>query len=91
MNFLYDVSEIKPVHGSAREAYYIDGLVQDWSNSTANALELLGSVLLMRSDAVVSLLTNGSAAFIRKLHCQWLIGLRQRQITVVIQGPAVLH
>ena len=41
----------------------------------------------LRSDAVTSFLTNGSAAFIWKLHCHWLRGLRQRQIAIVIQGP----
>ena len=43
-------------------------------------------ILLLRSDAVASLLTNGNAAFKWKLHCHWLIGWWQRQIAVVRQG-----
>ena len=42
-------------------------------------------VLLTRSDAVASRLTHGSAAFIWKLCCHWLIALRPRQIAVVTQ------
>ena len=38
------------------------------------------------TDLVASQLANGSAAFIWKLHCHWLRGLRQCQI-VVIQTP----
>ena len=36
----------------------------------------MGPGLLLRSDDIASRLTNGSAAFIWKLHCQWLKGLR---------------
>ena len=41
----------------------------------------------MQSDAVASRLANGSAAFIWKLHCHWLRGLRQCQIVEVRQTP----
>ena len=50
-----------------------------------------GSRLLLRSDAVTSRLANGSAAFISKLHCYWLRGLRQSQIKVVIGTLAGWH
>ena len=40
-------------------------------------------LLLLRSDTVASLLANGSAAFIWKLHCHWLRGLPERHITVL--------
>ena len=40
-------------------------------------------VLLPRSDAVASRLASGSAAFIWKLHCHWLRGLRWHQIAIV--------
>ena len=43
-----------------------------------------GHVSRLQSDAVASRLANGSAAFIWKLGCHWLRGLRQRQIAVVI-------
>ena len=40
-------------------------------------------LLLLRSDTVASLLANGSAAFIWKLHCHWLRDLPERHITVL--------
>ena len=46
-----------------------------------------GSVLLLLSDAVASLLPNSNTAFKWKLHCHWLPGLHQRQIVVVIRSP----
>ena len=52
-----------------------------WQNG-----QYMGSVSLLRSDAVANRLTNDSAAFKWKLHCHRLIGLRQRQIAVVIWG-----
>ena len=45
-----------------------------------------GPVLLLRSDAVASLWTNGSVALKWKLHCHWPVGLRRHQIAIVIQG-----
>ena len=52
-----------------------------------HAITCQGSVSLQRRDNVTSLLANGSAAFIWKLHCHWLKGLWQRHVAVVIQGP----
>ena len=46
----------------------------------------LGPVLLLRHDAVVIILGNGSAAFLWKLHCHWLKCLRLCQIAAVRQG-----
>ena len=45
-----------------------------------------GPVLLLWSDAVVSWLATGSAAFIWKLRCHWLRDLRQCQIALVRQA-----
>ena len=44
-------------------------------------------VLLLRSDTLANQLANGSAAFIWKLCCCWLKGLRQRQSAGVILAP----
>ena len=46
-------------------------------------------VLLPRSDAVTSLLTNSSKVFNWELNCHWLIALWQHQIAAVIRGPAI--
>ena len=45
------------------------------------------TVLLLRPDAVASLSTNSNTVFKWKLHCHWLIGLRQHQIAIITQGP----
>ena len=50
-----------------------------------------GLRLLLRSDAVASLLTNDSAAFKWKLHCHWLIGLWQSHIVVVMRVPVTTN
>ena len=47
----------------------------------------VGALLLLQSDAVTTLLTNGSTAFKWKLCSHWLIGLQQHQVTVAIPGP----
>ena len=46
-----------------------------------------GSGLLLRSDVVANRLATGSAAFIWKLCCHWLRGLRQRQGAIVRRAP----
>ena len=43
-------------------------------------------LLLLLQSGVGSQLANGSTAFIWKLHCIWLKGLWQHQITVMIQA-----
>ena len=45
-----------------------------------------GPVLLLWHDAVARILANGNAAFLWKLRCHWLKGLRQRPIAVAWQG-----
>ena len=48
---------------------------------------LQGPELPLWFDAVASRLANGSAAFVWKLRCHWLRGIRQHQIALVIQTP----
>ena len=47
----------------------------------------LDRVLQLQSDTAKSLLANGSAAFIWKLHCHWLKGLQQHHVTVIMYRP----
>ena len=44
-------------------------------------------VLLIRHDAVASLLTNGGAAFVPKLRCHWSKGLRQHHDVTLLYHP----
>ena len=58
-----------------------------WLSCDVTVVCVQRHVLLLRSDAVANLLTNGRAAFKWKLNYHWVTGLRQRQIAIIIQGP----
>ena len=59
------------------------------STDNINDLAAQGCVLLLRRDADASMSANGSAAFIWKLRCHWVMCLRQRHVTIIRQGPGL--
>ena len=64
-----------------------------WADARSKLGQDQGAALhyVLWSEAVACLLTNGSTAFICNLHCYWLVGLRQRQITEVTRGPGLIN
>ena len=69
-----------PVHRLLQTLAAFDCPLRPWHG--------LGPVLLLRSDAIPSLLTNNSTAFKWKMYCHWLIGLWQSPMVIVIRGRA---
>ena len=67
-------------------SYHKSALVERQAIMSAN--NSLKPLLLRRSDAIASLLGNGSTSFLWKLRRHWLKALLQHQIAGVIKAPA---